>query len=84
MAQNPRRVGSYTQAVAAVLRAAVEEQDLTHEAVSERTGIARSTVGKILSGKRAIDLEETELLAEAVGMTVPRLMTAATKLRRES
>ncbi|MHA4848804.1 helix-turn-helix domain-containing protein [Rhodococcus sp. MSC1_016] len=77
MAQSPRRIGSYTVAVAEELREAVEQLELTQEDVSERTGIPRSTVGKILQGKRAMDVEEIALLAAAVGMSVTSLMTAA-------
>ncbi|MCQ4119850.1 helix-turn-helix domain-containing protein [Rhodococcus tibetensis] len=82
MAQSPRRVGSYTVAVAEELRAAVERLELTHVDISERTGIPRSTVGKILSGKRAMDVEEIALLAAAVKMSVRKLMTAAEERQR--
>lgn len=84
MAQGSRRVDTYTVAVAEELRAAVERLELTHTEVSERTGIARSTVGKILSGSRAIDMGELALLAAAVGKTPSGLVAAAEKRLRKS
>ena len=79
MAQGSRPVDTYTVAVAAELRAAVERLELTQEEIGERTGIARSTVGKILSGSRAIDMREIALLAAAVGMSASGLVAAAEK-----
>ena len=83
MAQGSRPVDTYTVAVAAELRAAVERLELTQEEVAERAGLARSTVGKILNGTRAIDMREIALLAAAVGMRPSALVAAAEKRLRK-
>ncbi|WP_145982159.1 helix-turn-helix domain-containing protein [Rhodococcus sp. MTM3W5.2] len=49
----------------------------TAAAVPERSGIPRSTIGKILAGIRAIDLAELCALIRAVDTTPTVLMTAA-------
>ncbi|QCQ91760.1 helix-turn-helix domain-containing protein [Rhodococcus sp. SGAir0479] len=79
MAQAPRRVGKYTAAVAEIVRDAAERLNLTHAAIAERTGIARPTITKILTGDRAMDVEQLALLANAIDMSVADLLAAAEK-----
>ena len=76
MAQSSRRVGPHTAAVAAELRSHIERLGLTHAQVSERSGIPRSTVSKILTGERATDLEEVAALACVFEVRVSELMRA--------
>ena len=79
MAHGSRRTGEWTAANAAVMRDVAQYLDLTHAEIAERTGIARSTIGKIMSGQRAIDIEEHALIAEAIGMNALKLTAAALK-----
>lgn len=77
MAQKSRKVGPFTKAVATELREAAERLELTQLAISQRAGIPRSTVTKIMSGEVAVDVEAIAMLAGAVGMTLTGLMEAA-------
>lgn len=64
-------------AVAAELRAERAALGLTQEQVSGLSGIPLVTVQRLLAAKRAIDVEQLDKLARALGTTAERVMVNA-------
>ena len=46
---------SYSQAVAAIIRRHYKESGLSYSTLAERTGLARSTVERVINGKRVVN-----------------------------
>lgn len=67
--------------VAAVLRAQAARKRLSHDAVSQRTGraISRAQVQRYLTGERSPSVEDLVLLADALGLDGPEVMTKAAR-----
>lgn len=65
---------SYSEQVAGEVRAAIGRANLTQSAVSAKTGISGATLSRKLSGKVAFDVEELNLIAQALGLVTYELM----------
>jgi predicted transcriptional regulator len=50
------------------LRQAVRDSELTRYAISQRTGIAQSTLCKFIQGERGLSLESIDLLMDVLGL----------------
>lgn len=77
MAQSPRNVDEYTEAVADQLRAAKDRLDMTQQEIADRSGIPRSTVGKIIDGTSPIDLSQLRAVTRALKLSTVDVMRAA-------
>ena len=72
-------------AVAAELRAERAALGLTQEQVSNLSGVPLVTVQRLLAAKRAIDVEQLDKLARALGTTAEQVMVnAVARLSRGS
>lgn len=66
-----------TRRLAVVVTSALREAGITQDAAVERTGIARTTLKRRLSGSSAFKVTELEALARLAGTTVLALMQSA-------
>lgn len=68
MGRQSRQVGAFTQAIAAELQRERERQSLTLEQLSDSSGIAYSTLGKLLNGQTSIDTDQLFALYGSLGV----------------
>lgn len=68
MGRQSRQVGAFTQAIAAELQRKRERRNLTLEQLSDNSGVAYSTLGKLLNGQTAIDTDQLFALCGALGV----------------
>lgn len=66
-----------TAAVAGELRAAVARRNITQKDLSERADVPLATLGKILRGVSAIDVEQLHRICEALGADIVEIVDAA-------
>ncbi|MCM6776230.1 helix-turn-helix domain-containing protein [Nocardia sp. CDC159] len=77
MAANAREAGWFTRAVASQLRAQLGVRKLRQADLVRATGIPKATLSSLLSGDTAIDLEQMRKIANALGIEVADIWTAA-------
>lgn len=70
---------AFTEALMAVVRAkmGMMRPSLTITDVSNKTGIPRSSLSRIISGKRQPDLNQVRLIAIAINMPMAQLVASA-------
>ena len=61
--------------LAANLRSYRGRMQLSQEALAERSGLHRTYVGSVERGERNVTLSSLEVLARALGVSVPELLT---------
>jgi transcriptional regulator with XRE-family HTH domain len=66
-----------TSILAANLRSYRRSRRLSQEALAERCGLHRTFVGSVERGERNVSLSSLEVLARALGVSVPELLTPA-------
>jgi len=64
-----------TSVLAANLRSYRGKMQLSQEALAERCGLHRTYVGSVERGERNVTLSSIEVLARALGVSVPELLT---------
>jgi len=64
-----------TSVLAANLRSHRGRMQLSQEALAERCGLHRTYVGSVERGERNVTLSSLEVLARALGVSVPELLT---------
>lgn len=64
-----------TSVLAANLRSHRRRMQLSQEALAERCGLHRTYVGSVERGERNVTLSSLEVLARALGVSVPELLT---------
>ncbi|MCC3276407.1 helix-turn-helix domain-containing protein [Arthrobacter sp. zg-Y20] len=64
-------------AVPAVLRAQIAYRNASQSSLSRETGIPQSTISRILSGQRVVDLEQLVQICRALGVSVGAVMDQA-------
>lgn len=69
--------GPLTLAVATVLREKMEELGLTKSELSRLSGVQRTMTSDIVRGLQQADIEQVEDLANAMGMTLVEVLSAA-------
>lgn len=63
-------VGDFSRAVARALSEQAERKGKSQAAIARETGISQSRVNLIMRAERAITVEETALICEALGVSV--------------
>jgi transcriptional regulator with XRE-family HTH domain len=71
--RKPSRV--MTQVLAENIRAFRKTKRLSQEALADLCGLHRTYVGSVERGERNVSLSTLEVLAGALGVTVPQLLT---------
>jgi transcriptional regulator with XRE-family HTH domain len=75
-ARKVRKAGKrLTEVLAANLRRHRSATHLSQEALAERCGLHRTYVGSVERGERNVTLSSLEVLARALGVSVPELLT---------
>jgi transcriptional regulator with XRE-family HTH domain len=75
-AKEVRKAGKrLTSVLAANLRSYRRTMRLSQEALAERCGLHRTYVGSVERGERNVTLSSLEVLAHALGVSVPKLLT---------
>lgn len=64
-----------TSVLAANLRSYRQKMQLSQEALAERCGLHRTYIGSVERGERNVTLSSLEVLARALGVSVPGLLT---------
>jgi len=64
-----------TSVLAANLRGLRQAKKLSQEALAELCGLHRTYVGSVERGERNVTLSSLEVLARALGVSVPELLT---------
>jgi transcriptional regulator with XRE-family HTH domain len=64
-----------TSVLAANLRSYRGRMQLSQEGLAERCGLHRTYVGSVERGERNVTLSSLEVLARALGVSVPELLT---------
>jgi ribosome-binding protein aMBF1 (putative translation factor) len=64
-----------TSVLAANLRSYRRRMQLSQEALAERCGLHRTYVGSVERAERNVTLSSLEVLARALGVSVPELLT---------
>ncbi|HEY2392296.1 MAG TPA: helix-turn-helix transcriptional regulator [Candidatus Angelobacter sp.] len=64
-----------TSVLAANLHSYRRKMQLSQEALAERCGLHRTYVGSVERGERNVTLSSLEVLARALGVSVPTLLT---------
>jgi transcriptional regulator with XRE-family HTH domain len=77
MATGRRSVGAFTLALVAEIRATAGRRNITQAQIARATGISPQTVSNIYRGRSAIDAEQLEAFAGALGVEVAHLFDAA-------
>ena len=65
------------EAVPAVLRAQIAYRNASQSSLARETGIPQSTISRILSGQRVVDLEQLVQICRALGISVGAVMDQA-------
>jgi len=65
-----------TRILADNIRAFRRMKDLSQEGLAEMSGLHRTYVGSVERGERNVTLSTLEVIAEALGVSVPELLTA--------
>lgn len=73
--------GPLTEAIASILRDAVEGRGLTQTQVAESIGQSQSQVSKYLRGETTMDAEEIDKVCRLVGISIADVITQADKAR---
>lgn len=63
--------------IAALLRARRQELGVTQKALAAETGLAQQTISALLLGQRTIDVDQLQLLCDALGLDVQDAMRKA-------
>ena len=71
-------------AVAKAIREFRVRAKLTQQGLADKTGIQRSNIARIESGRHAPEMITLERIAKAFGITAQRIMTAADKIFAET
>lgn len=75
-ARSIRKAGKrLTSVLAANLRSYRQKMQLSQEALAERCGLHRTYIGSVERGERNVTLSSLEVLARALGVSVPGLLT---------
>jgi transcriptional regulator with XRE-family HTH domain len=69
--------GVLSRALARVLRAAFEESNLTQTALGEMIGVSQSQVSKYLLAKRAMNIDELDLMCTVLGLDIVAVVRTA-------
>jgi plasmid maintenance system antidote protein VapI len=72
--------GTYSQAVAAILRKQYEASGLSYTRISEMTGLGRATVERVINGKREATAYYLHKLCEVFGTSPGSILDEADKL----
>lgn len=80
--KKPDAPGSLTRAIAAELRAEMAVQKMSRPRMAEKTGIGNRSLQRYLNAQRAFDLDQLDLMAEALGTTTPAIAAAAEARRQ--
>lgn len=64
---------TYSEQVAATIRAEVARHRITHLQIAERLDVTQATVSRKLSGKQAFTLNEVAAVADLLGLPVGAL-----------
>jgi transcriptional regulator with XRE-family HTH domain len=67
---------SLLQTLSTNLRSLRKRQGISQEKLAELCGLHRTYVGSVERGERNVSLSSLEALSEALGVTVPDLLTA--------
>jgi DNA-binding Xre family transcriptional regulator len=74
--------GPFTRALAAALRGCLGERDMLAKDLSTASGIPKSTLSRILSGKTAIWTDQLDALCRALSVSPLELIARAERIRR--
>lgn len=77
MGTRPRPVGPATIYVAQELRAQRARLEWSLDTLAEKSGVARMTAYRALTGERALDIETLIKLCNAMGLNVSALLNEA-------
>lgn len=76
VAKQLRKPGKHlTLVLAANIRRYRRVKDLSQEALAELCGLHRTYVGSVERGERNVSLSSLEAFAQALGVSVPKLLT---------
>ena len=64
-----------TDTLAANLRRHRRKHQLSQEGLAERCGLHRTYIGSVERGERNVTLSSLEVMASALGLSVPELLT---------
>jgi transcriptional regulator with XRE-family HTH domain len=71
------QIDNYSKAVASLLRQHYEASGLSYSAISDATGLARSTVVRVINGEREATAYYLHKLCEVFGVTPGSVLDAA-------
>jgi transcriptional regulator with XRE-family HTH domain len=66
-----------SRALARVLHAAFEDSNLTQTSLGEMIGVSQSQVSKYLLAKRAMNIDELDLICTVLGLDIVAVVEAA-------
>ena len=73
--------GPLTEAIASILREAVESRGLLQRQVADAIGQSQTQVSRYLRGEVTMDAEEIDKMCRAVGLNIADVITRADKAR---
>ncbi|WP_166789311.1 MULTISPECIES: helix-turn-helix domain-containing protein [unclassified Cryobacterium] len=71
--------GPFVQEVAALLRAKIGREGLSHQQIATAVHISRAQISKILAGDKQIEMELLDEICWAIGQNFRELVTSADK-----
>lgn len=79
-----RKNDDTTLEVLRLLALEAERQEVTHDSISERSGVPRSTVTKLFNDLSALDVSQLFLLCKALGLSAADVLAEAERRVAES
>ena len=73
--------GPLTEAIASILREAVESRGLLQRQVADAIGQSQTQVSRYLRGEVTMDAEEIDKMCRVVGLNIADVITRADKAR---
>ena len=73
-------VGDYSRAVARALAVHLGDVGMSQAEVARRAGLSQTRTNLVLRAERAITVEETALICEAIGVSVSAILREAERL----
>lgn len=77
MTRVENEMDDYTLAIAGILRKAAADSGLTYDQISERSGLSRPTVARVLTGQRDITTRYLRALCRVFDLNPSRVLDEA-------